>query len=108
MPDQDLQALSTVDLVSALVDDARDLAEVRLETLREDLAKKLAKLGSTLIAIGVFVVTAILLSLAMAASLVALGAPWWLALWIVTVVAAVIGIGFVIRATGHNKKDTPS
>lgn len=97
----DVHALGTVDLVSGIVEDARDLVGAHVEALRDDMSARLATLGATLgsmlIAIGVFVVTAVLLSLAVAASLVALGTPWWAALWIVTFSAAAIGVGFLFR-----------
>src|SRR5207245_181501 len=73
-----------------------------VEALRDDMSGRLAILGatlaSTLIAIGVFMVTALLLSLSVAASLVALGVPWWLALWAITLAAGAIGIGFALSA----------
>jgi hypothetical protein len=98
---EDVHALGTVDLVSGIVEDARDLVGAHVEALRDDMSARLATLGATLasmlIAIGVFVVTAVLLSLAIAASLVAIGTPWWIALWIVTLVAGAIGVAFVFR-----------
>jgi hypothetical protein len=97
----DVHALGTLDLVSGIVEDARDLIGAHVEALRDDMSARLATLAATLasmlIAIGVFVVTAVLLSLAVAASLVAIGTPWWTALWIVTLVAGAIGVGFVFR-----------
>jgi hypothetical protein len=99
---ESLRSSGTVDLVSGLVEDARDLVGAHVEALRDDLSVRLVTLGATLgtmlIAIAVFVVTALLLCLATAATLVAIGAPWWLALWSVTVAAAAIGIWFVFRA----------
>jgi hypothetical protein len=100
--DDGIPALGTFALVSGIVEDARDLFAAHVEALRDDISARLvtlgATLGSMLIAIGVFVVTGIVLCLAIAASLTALGAPWWVALWIVTLVAAAIGVGFVLRA----------
>ena len=97
-----MHALGTVELMSGIVEDARDLVGAHVEALRDEMSDRLAALGATLawtlIAIGVFVVTAILLCLAVAASLVAIGTPWWLALWSVTLAAGAIGIGFVVRA----------
>src|ERR1041385_8311026 len=99
---EEVRALGTIDLMSGIVEDARDLVGAHVEALRDDMSARLATLGATLasmaIAIGVFVVTAVLLSLAVAASLVAIGIPWWIALWIITLVAGAIGVGFVIRA----------
>jgi hypothetical protein len=97
-----VHALGTVDLISGIVEDARDLVGAHVEALRDDMSARLATLGATLasmlIAIGAFVVTAVLLSLAVAASLVAIGTPWWIALWIVTLAAGAIGVAFIIRA----------
>jgi membrane protein implicated in regulation of membrane protease activity len=100
--DDPVPALGTIALVSGIVEDARDLVAAHVEALRDDMSARLATLGATLglmlIAVGVFVVTGLVLCLAIAASLAALGAPWWLALWIVTLAAAAIGVGFVFRA----------
>ena len=97
-----ISELGNVDLVSGIVDDTRDLIGAHVEVLRDEMTARLTTLGATLssmlIAIGVFVVTAILLGLAIAASIVALGATWWQALWIITLVAGAIGMAFVRRA----------
>jgi hypothetical protein len=94
----DVEQLGTIELVAGIVEDGRDLFAAHAEALREDLASRLASLGPLLIAIGVFVVTALLASLAVAASLVAIGAPWWVALWAVSFAAAGIGLWFGFRA----------
>jgi hypothetical protein len=95
-------ALGTIALVSGIVEDARDLVAAHVEALRDDMSAKLvtlgATLGSMLIAVAVFVVTGLVLCLAIAATLTALGAAPWIALWIVTLAAAAIGVGFVFRA----------
>ena len=107
----DLERTGTIDLVSGLVEDARDLVGAHVEALRDDLSVRIATvaatLGTMLIAIGVFVVTALLLSLAIAASLVALGVPWWMSLWIVTLSAAAIGFWFVLRARSKARTLAP-
>jgi hypothetical protein len=110
-----VSALGTIALVSGIVEDARDLVAAHVEALRDDVSARLATLGATLcsmlIAVAVFVVTGLVLCLAIAASLTALGAAPWVALWIVTLVAAAIGIGFVFRArtkaraTGQSVED---
>lgn len=101
-PSSDVDALGTVDLVTGIVDDARELVGAHVEALRDDFSVRLAQLAATLtsllIAIGVFVVTAVLLGVSLAASLVALGLPWWLGLWIVTLASAAIGVAFALRA----------
>ena len=96
--DDRVLALGTVELVGGIVEDARDLLAAHVEALRDDISARLVTLGSMLIAIGVFVVTALVLCLAVAASLNALGVAWWIALWIVTLAAAAIGVGFLLRA----------
>jgi hypothetical protein len=100
--DDPVPALGTVALVSGIVEDARDLVAAHVEALRDDISARLATLGATLglmlIAVGVFVVTGLVLCLAVAASLAAVGAPWWLALWLVTLAAAATGVGFLLRA----------
>jgi hypothetical protein len=100
--DDRVPALGTVELVSGIVEDARDLVAAHVEALRDDISARFATLGATLgsmlIAIGVFVVTGLVLCLAIAASIAALGAAWWVALWIVTLASAATGIGFVFRA----------
>ena len=94
--------MGTIELMSGIVEDARDLLSAHVEALRDDISTRLVALGTTLgsmlIAIGVFVVTGLVLCLAIAASLAALGAAWWVALWIVTLASAAVGIGFVYRA----------
>lgn len=111
---QDARTLDTIDLVTGIVDDARDLVGAHVEALRTDLSARLvvvtATLTSALIAIGVFMVTALLLSLTLAAGLVEAGAPWWLALASITVVDGVIGTAFVVRARRrftHIEKESP-
>lgn len=100
--DDPLPALGTVALVSGIVEDARDLVAAHVEALRDDISARLVTLGASLglmlIAVGVFVVTGLVLCLAVAASLAVLGAPWWLSLWLVTLAAAATGVGFVLRA----------
>jgi hypothetical protein len=100
--DDPVPALGMVALVSGIVEDARELVAAHAEALRDDISARLATLGATLglmlIAVGVFVVTGLVLCLAIAASLAAAGAPWWLALWLVTLAAAGTGVGFVLRA----------
>ena len=113
--DDPVPALGTVALVSGIVEDARDLVAAHVEALRDDVSARLATLGATLcsmlIAVAVFVVTGLVLCLAIAASLAALGAPGWLALWLVTLAAAATGVGFVLRArtraraTGQSVED---
>jgi hypothetical protein len=96
------ERVGNIDLLSGIVDDTRELVAANVEILRVEMTSKLSILGSTLssslIAIAVFIVTAILLCLAVAASLVAVGLPAWGSLWAVTLVAGAIGYSFVRRA----------
>jgi hypothetical protein len=96
--DDRVVALGTAELVGGIVEDARDLLAAHVEALRDDISARLVTLGSMLIAIVVFAVTVPVLCLAVAASLNALGVAWWIALWIVTLAAAAIGVGFLLRA----------
>jgi hypothetical protein len=93
--------LSTVALVSGIVEDSGELFAAHVEMFRDEIAARLvalgATLGSMLIAIAVFVVTGLLLCVAIAASLNAAGVAWWIALWLVTLAAAAVGIGFLVR-----------
>lgn len=108
--DERVPALGTIELVSGIVEDARDLFAAHVEALRDDMSARLVTLGATLasmlIAIAVFVVTALVLCLAIAASLNALGVAWWIALWIVTLAAGAVGLGFVLRARSSFTRPT--
>ena len=94
--------VGNIDLLSGIVDDTRELVSANVEILRTEMTSKLSVLGSTLssslIAIAVFIVTAILLCMAVAASLIAAGLPGWASLWTVTLIAGAIGYSFVRRA----------
>ncbi len=106
------ERLGNIDLLSGIVDDTRELVSANVEILRGEMTSKLSMLGSTLshsaIAVGVFIVTAILLCLAVSASLIALGVPAWASLWAVTLVAGGIGYSFVRRAQAASKELTGS
>ena len=99
--DDRVPAPGIVALVSGIVEDTGDLFAAHVEVLRDEISARLvtlgATLGSMLIAIGVFVVTGLMLCLAIAASLTALGVAWWVALWLVALAAAAIGAGFTFR-----------
>ncbi len=91
-----------VELVGGIIDEARTLVEAHVEALREDMSERLASLGamlsSALLAFSVLIVMAVLLGFALAATLVAIGLPWWAALWIITLAAAGLGFALVQRA----------
>ncbi len=100
------------DVVAVIVEDARARVEVlvqdtraRIETearaLGSDLAERLAELGNAVqassIAVAVVMVAAMLLGLAIAATLYALGIPLVGALWIVTGAALVV-VALLLRS----------
>jgi hypothetical protein len=108
----DARDLDLPDLVGGAIDDARTLVEAQVASLRTDLGGRLGELGVTikswLVAGCVAIVTAVLLGLAIAATLAeAVGLPWWLSLWIVTAiaVATVVGLVYRARATTSHEKD---
>ncbi|MFT3692019.1 MAG: hypothetical protein QM831_02675 [Kofleriaceae bacterium] len=102
------KGVGNVDLVVGIVEDTRELVSANVDLLRGEISTKLSVLGSTLgqllIGIGVFVVTAILLCLAIAASVIALGVPVWVALWGVCILAAAIGHTFIKKARATAKE----
>ena len=69
--------------------------------MSEGLSGLGSTLTSTLLAFSVLIVTALLLGLALAATLVAIGLPWWAAFWVVTLAAAALGYYLVRRASRH-------
>jgi hypothetical protein len=103
------QQRGVTDLVESIVDDTRALVAAHVEALRDDMTERLATLGaalsSTLLAFSIIIVTALLLGVALAQTLVALGLPTWAAFWIVTVAAAALGAGLVRRAA-HKARTT--
>jgi hypothetical protein len=106
--------LDLPDLVAGIVEDARALAEVQVASLKSDIGGRLGDLGNTIrswLVVGcVAIVTAMLLGLALAATLAqVVGLPWWLAMWIVTFTAigAVVGLIWRARATGHKADQAP-
>jgi hypothetical protein len=104
----DLRDAPLPDLVAGVVTDMRELVEAQVGSLKSDLGGLLVDLGATikswLIALCVAIVTAVLLGLALAATLTqVLGIPWYAALWLVTALAvgAVVGLVYRARATGR-------
>jgi len=91
-----------IDLVEAVIDDSRALIGAHVDALRDDMSERLATLGaaltSTLLAFSIMIVTALLLGIALAQTLVAVGLPPWAAYWIVTAAGAVLGLGLARRA----------
>jgi hypothetical protein len=104
----DLRDAALPDLVAGVVTDMRELVEVQVGSLKSDLGGLLVDLGATikswLIALCVAIVTAVLLGLALAATLTqVLGIPSYVALWLVTALAvgAVVAFVYRARATGR-------
>lgn len=91
-----------VEIVEAIIDDTRDLVGAHVEALRSDMTDRLSSLGdtltSTLLAFSVLIVTALLLGISLAMTLIAVGVPGWAAFWIVTLAAAALGVGLIRRA----------
>jgi len=91
-----------IDLVEAVIDDSRALIGAHVDALREDLSERLTGLGaaltSTLLAFSIMIVTALLLGIAIAQTLIAVGLAGWAAYWIVTAAGAVLGLGLARRA----------
>jgi hypothetical protein len=91
-----------IEIVEAIIDDTRDLVGAHVEALRSDMTERLSSLGATLtltlLAFSVLIVTALLLGIALAMTLIAIGLPVWAAFWIVTVATASLGVGLVRRA----------
>ena len=91
-----------IDLVEAVIDDSRALIGAHVDALREDMSERLSTLGealtSTLLAFSIMIVTALLLGIALAQTLVALGLPAWAAYWIVTAAGAALGLSLARRA----------
>jgi len=83
-----LVELDTPELVGEILVETRELVSAHIADVRHELGGRLETLGGalriTMIAVGVVVVTAMLLSLSIVATLVALGLSWWAALWLVT------------------------
>ena len=101
--------LDLPDLVVGAVQDARDLVEQQVSSLRADLGERLGDLGSAikswLVVVCVAIVTAMLLGLALAATLTdVVGLPWFASMWIVTAVAIGVVAALVARARASGRK----
>jgi len=99
--------LELPDLIAGIVENARDLVEAQLGSLRNDLGDRVAELGvairSWLIALAVAIVALLLLGLALAASVHALGASWLTSLWSVTSLAVLTVVGLFYRARANSR-----
>ncbi|MBA3540478.1 MAG: hypothetical protein H0T79_12785 [Deltaproteobacteria bacterium] len=99
------------DLVVGVVEDARDLLEAQVNSLKSDLGDRMGDLGtaikSWLIAVCVAIVTTVLLGVAISATLTELvGLPWYVSLWIVTTIAICSVVALVYRARASGRKAT--
>lgn len=95
--------LDLPELVASTVDDARALVEAQVTSLKADLGIRLGDLGtaikSWLIVVCVAIVTALLLGVAISATLTeVVGLAWWQSLWIVTAIAIATVILLIHRA----------
>jgi hypothetical protein len=94
----------TVELVESIIDDSRALVGAHLEALRDDVREQVAALGvavrSSLLAVSLIIVATLLVGIAMAESIIALGLPAWAAFWIVALAVAALGVWLVRRARG--------
>ena len=94
-----------VELVGGIVEDGRELISAHVDAIRGDIKEGLGSLAGTvrsmLIAVAVLIVTATLVCLALAATLVAAGLPTWAALWIVAAAAAAVVVGFYLNIRHH-------
>lgn len=99
---ESLRDQGTLELLSGIVSDTQDLVAAHVEDLGGDIRERLATMGETLtsvlVAASILIVTALLLGLAIAASLVAVGVPLWIAMWSITLAVGATGFGFVLRA----------
>jgi Putative Actinobacterial Holin-X, holin superfamily III len=105
----DLRRTAIPDLVAGVVDDARDLVEAQVSSLKADLGDRLVDLGdaikSWLIAGCVALVTTILIGVALAATLTEVaGLPLFVSLWIVTAIAVGAVAALVYRARTRGRR----
>jgi hypothetical protein len=105
----DVRDLELPDLVVGVITDARELVEAEVGSLRRDLGERLGDLGnaikSWLFVVCVAIVTAMLLGIAIAATLTQVaGLPWFVSLWIVTALAIGSVAALVFRARAHGRR----
>jgi hypothetical protein len=88
-------------LISGVLSDARDLAVAEVDKLKAEAITKAKDVGDDLklaaIALLILTVAAILLGVALALALVALGVPGWVAFGVIAVACAITGIVFLKR-----------
>ena len=88
-------------LISGVLSDARDLAVAEVDKLKAEAITKAKDVGDDIklaaIAMLILTVAAVLLGIALALVLVALGVPAWLAFAVIAVACAVTGVVFLKR-----------
>lgn len=104
-----LRTTAIPDLIAGVVDDARELVEAQVSSLKADLGDRLVDLGdaikSWLIAGCVALVTAILIGVALAATLTEIaGLPLFVSLWVVTAIAVGAVAALVYRARTRGRR----
>lgn len=105
----DLRGAPLPDLVAGVVEDARELVEAQVSSLKADLGDRLGDLGDAiktwLIAGCVALVTTILMGVALAATLTELaGLPLFASLWVVTAIAVAAVAALVYRARARGRR----
>jgi hypothetical protein len=102
--------MDTSELVGQILVEAKELVSAHIADVRHELGDRLQTLGGalrvTMIAVGVVVVTAMLLSLSIVATLVALGLTWWAALWLVTGLTTTAAILLLLAARRRTRTAT--
>jgi hypothetical protein len=100
--------LELPDLLAGIVEDTRNLVEIQINALRDDVGQRVSDLGtairSWLIAFTVAIVTLLLLGLALASTLHEIGLGWFASLWGVTAIAIGAVIFLVYRARANSRK----
>jgi hypothetical protein len=99
----DVRNTDLPDLVAGVIEDARELVEAQVSSIKADLGERLGDLGdairSWLVAVCLAIVTIVLLGISIAATLAEVaGLPWYVSLWIVTALAVGAVAVLVVRA----------
>lgn len=99
----------TSELLGGILGDTRDLIAAHADRLHRELKGDLKSFKdvvvSTLVAALAVVVCAIMIGLALTATMVTLGVPTWAATWIVVVLAAAVATIFVKKMRATSMED---